>query len=85
MKNSHMSLKRFQRRGLSRLVAVVVAGLSVYGCNAIKAVGKNPSGEALKRIEALPTIKTDNFKTSTRMFNQLLLLMPQENHDDFVF
>jgi len=44
------------------MVAIVFAGLSVYGCNAIKAVGKNPSGEVLKKIEALPNYKNGQFQ-----------------------
>ena len=44
------------------MVAAVIVGLSVYGCNAMKSMGKNPSGEALKIIEALPNYKNGQFQ-----------------------
>jgi L-ascorbate metabolism protein UlaG (beta-lactamase superfamily) len=62
MNKPHGSLKRWKRSQLLISVAVVIAGLSVFGCNAIKAVGKNPSGEALKKIEALPNYKWGQFQ-----------------------
>jgi L-ascorbate metabolism protein UlaG (beta-lactamase superfamily) len=44
------------------MVTLVIVGLSVYGCNSIKAVGKNPSGDALKKIEGLPNYKNGQFQ-----------------------
>lgn len=41
---------------------LAVAGLAMYGCNAIKAVGKNPAGEELKRIELLPNYRNGQFQ-----------------------
>src|SRR4051812_42233301 len=34
----------------------------IYGCNIIQALGKNPSGEALKKVESLPNYKNGQFQ-----------------------
>ncbi|HEX8462494.1 MAG TPA: MBL fold metallo-hydrolase, partial [Segetibacter sp.] len=59
-------LQALQRKHLRMILAVVIAGLSAYGCNAIKAIGKNPSGEALRKIEALPNYKNGQFQNLDR-------------------
>ncbi|WP_345270972.1 MBL fold metallo-hydrolase [Nibrella viscosa] len=41
---------------------LVVAVVLAQGCNPIRALGKNPSGEALKRIEALPNYQDGAFQ-----------------------
>src|SRR3954466_5476323 len=62
MKIPRFRLQKLQRRWLVMAAAVFITGLSLYGCNAIKAVGKNPSGEELKRIETLPNYKNGQFQ-----------------------
>jgi L-ascorbate metabolism protein UlaG (beta-lactamase superfamily) len=51
-----------QRNWLLKALTVVVVVLSFYGCNAIKSLGSNPSGEALQKIEALPNYKNGQFQ-----------------------
>ena len=53
---------RIQTIPPSLIVYAVLLTLAVCGCNAIKAVGKNPSGEALKRIETMPNYKNGEFQ-----------------------
>lgn len=62
MKKNDRSLRRIHGWGMwSAVLLVAIIGLTVCGCNTIKALGKNPSGEALKKIEALPNYKDGQF------------------------
>ena len=62
MEKKHFKLKRLQSVSQLTVIAIAGAGLLIVGCNAIKAVGKNPAGEALKKIEALPNYKNGQFQ-----------------------
>jgi L-ascorbate metabolism protein UlaG (beta-lactamase superfamily) len=62
MKKYRVSLNPVKRRWLSTLLAAVIVAFLVYGCNSIKAVGKNPAGMALQKIEALPNYKSGQFQ-----------------------
>lgn len=55
-------MKRFESKWRLPLVINLIAGLSFYGCNAIKAVGKNPAGEELKKIQTQPNYKNGQFQ-----------------------
>jgi L-ascorbate metabolism protein UlaG (beta-lactamase superfamily) len=70
MKESGQGLEILQRKWLPILVTAVIVAISVYGCKEIKAVGKNPSGEALKRIEALPNYKNGQFQNLDQRVQQ---------------
>jgi L-ascorbate metabolism protein UlaG (beta-lactamase superfamily) len=62
MKESDHSFAELQKRWIIPAVAVAIIALLFYGCKVIKAVGKNPSGEVLKKIESLPNYKNGQFQ-----------------------
>src|SRR4051812_29909887 len=54
--------KNFSRWSLHCVLIPVIAVLQLSGCNAVKALGKNPSGEVLRNIEMLPNYKNGQFQ-----------------------
>jgi L-ascorbate metabolism protein UlaG (beta-lactamase superfamily) len=73
MKKYHKGLQRLRWSWLPTLVPVVALGLSVIGCNEIRSIGKNPSGEALKKIEALPNYKNGQFQNLDQDVQQTVI------------
>ncbi len=47
---------------LRTLVLISLSFISITSCRPVKALGKNPKGDDLKRIEALPNYKNDAFQ-----------------------
>lgn len=53
----------------------IAAGL-LYGCNPIRALGKNPSGDALKQIEALPNYQNGAFQNLDQQVQNVQTIQP---------
>ena len=62
MKIFDVRIKKLDRNCLLIVPFLLITALLVYGCTAIKSVGKNPSGEALQKIEGLPNYKNGEFQ-----------------------
>jgi L-ascorbate metabolism protein UlaG (beta-lactamase superfamily) len=73
MKKFYFGFKNLESKQVLIAVAAVIAGLLVYGCNEIKSVGKNPSGEALKRIKKLPNYKNGQFQNLERNIQPVIM------------
>jgi hypothetical protein len=50
------------RHPFHQIFCFVLASMLLFSCRPIKALGKNPEGETLKRIEALPNYKNGAFQ-----------------------
>jgi len=60
MRNEQMRIEKLETAATA-VVVLIFCSFLVYGCNAIKAIGRNPSGEALQKIESLPNYKNGQF------------------------
>lgn len=57
-----VSIKSFNNKLRVKWIGVVVVIISIYSCNAIRSIGKNPAGNDLEMIEALPNYKDGAFQ-----------------------
>lgn len=78
MKRSRSSVMRFEMKSLSTGGIIVMVSLTILGCNAIRAVGKNPSGKALKKIELLPNYKNGQFQNLYPEIQPTTIVVPKK-------
>ena len=72
MKTPEVILKSLQRKWLLKMIAVILIP-NAFACNEIRSVGKNPSGESLKKIEALPNYKNGQFQNLDQEVQQNII------------
>ena len=68
----HFTLQKGRGWFKSIMPILVLAAVPVCGCNPIRSLGKNPEGEAQRRIEMLPNYKNGQFQNIDQTVRQVV-------------